>query len=517
MNKPLAAKHANALMRLEMAKAALQTAQIERRLKVLDEYDAVKGGNGKKRRVPSAEYVNEDGILSGYKRGQAIAMGRDLQRNFAGVASALNQFNINVVGKGPKLRLHSETAADWCEPAAKWFSGTWSKECDFRDDLHFGEMIGLLEMAIKREGDALLVFDDFGLIPKEDPSGKLLWYEADQFVEVDKLPVPWVDYKQHRGVIYDQWGRRVAYAVSAQNGLQSVKADDKGVTIFPAAVARHIKRVWRFNQMRGIPALLSIAADTTDLYELQAEEVQSSKTMSQRAGFIKRKELADETDQRRGDGTEAESTGATYKRLEALTGGAMEYMDSEDEFIPVDWQRPALNFVESIDQLLRKAMTAMGLSQTYSLLRVTSSYTAFRGEMLLAWAQFYTDQKFLERHACDWTALKALRWKYGTSLPADLSMSWDWPRMPAVDPLHEAQAVELLIKTLQSNYSEQLGPEWRTKMAQLSEETKTAKELGLPTVWEAEKQGLRFDKVSPRSDNGNDNAQQRNGKDSEQE
>jgi capsid protein len=195
----------------------------------------------------------------------------------------------------------------------------------------------------------------------------------------------------------------------------------------------------------------------------------------------------------------------------------MEYMDSEDEFIPVDWQRPALNFVESIDQLLRKAMTAMGLSQTYSLLRVTSSYTAFRGEMLLAWAQFYTDQKFLERHACDWTALKALRWKYGTSLPADLSMSWDWPRMPAVDPLHEAQAVELLIKTLQSNYSEQLGPEWRTKMAQLSEETKTAKELGLPTVWEAEKQGLRFDKVSPRSDNGNDNAQQRNGKDSEQE
>ena len=119
--------------------------------------------------------------------------------------------------------------------------------------------------------------------------------------------------------------------------------------------------------------------------------------------------------------------------------------------------------------------------------------------MLLAWAQFYVDQKFLERHACDWTAEKALRLKYGGSVPADLSMSWDWPRMPAVDPLHEAEAVELLIKTLQTNYSEQLGPEWRTKMTQLAEETKAAKEMGLPTVWEGEKQGLRFDKVSPRS------------------
>jgi capsid protein len=76
--------------------------------------------------------------------------------------------------------------------------------------------------------------------------------------------------------------------------------------------------------------------------------------------------------------------------------------------------------------------------------------------------------------------------------------------MPAVDPLHEAQAVELLIKTLQSNYSEQLGPEWEDTHNQLAEETKRDKQMGLPTVWEAEKQGLKFGGMSGRSGKGND-------------
>lgn len=507
MNKPLADKHRNAMMRREMAVAALETAVAERRLKAFNEYDVLKGGNSRKRRVPSPEYQNEDGILTSYKRGQAIAMGRDLQRNFAGVASALNQFMLNAVGKGPKLRLHSKSAKDWADGAAAWFNGTWTKRCDLRDDLHFGEMIGILEMAIKREGDSLLVFDDFGLIPGEAPSGKMLWYEADQFVEVDKLPDRYAGAKQNRGVIFDKWGRRVAFAVCAENGRISAPLSE--ATIFPADVARHIKRVWRFNQVRGTPALLGIAGDTEDLYEIQASEMQTAKTMGQRAGFV-------ESEDGNADGLDANSedkdstTGAVYKKLGELTGGAIEYLDPGDKFVPVDWQRPALNFVESIDQLLRKAMTALGLSQTYSLLRVTSSYTAFRGEMLLAWAQFYFDQKFLERHACDWTAEKALRFEYGDAVPEDLSMSWDWPRMPAVDPLHEAQAVELLVKTLQTNYSEQYGPEWPNMLEQLAEETRKAKELGLPTVWEAEKQGLRFDNRGAASGNS-EGMQQRDG------
>jgi capsid protein len=124
----------------------------------------------------------------------------------------------------------------------------------------------------------------------------------------------------------------------------------------------------------------------------------------------------------------------------------------------------------------------------------------------------------LERHACDWTGDKALGFGVASGelpgpVPEDLSMSWAWPRMPAVDPLHEAQAVELLIKTLQSNYSEQLGPEWEDTHEQLANETKRDKALGLPTVWEAEKQGLRFGASSPQSDKdvGQDGKQSNNG------
>ena len=516
MNKPIATQHRNALLRREIAEANLKTAIAERRVKIVAEYDVLKSSNSRLRRVPSAEYTNEEGILTGYKRGQAIAMGRDLQRNYSAVATAMNQFALNVVGKGPKIRLKSASNPGWAKTAASWFNSDWAKRADFRDDMHFGEMIAVLIMALKREGDALMVFDDFGLVPGEKPSGKVLWYEADQFVEVDDLDRaggPWAGMKQSRGVLFDQWGRRRAYAVSATNGVMSVPRKD--ATIFPVDVARHIKRVWRFNQVRGIPALLTIAADTQDLYELQSGEVQTGKMQSKIAGYVTKtkEELARLANEQGGDPDTTEKDAVVYRNLEALTGGAMEYLEHDDQFNMLDWKRPALNFVESMDQMVRKSMAAMGLSQTYSLLRVTSSYTAFRGEMLLAWAQFYSDQKMLERHACDWTGDKALAFGVTSgelpgARPADLSMSWAWPRMPAVDPMKEAQAVELLIKTLQSNYSEQLGPEWEDTHEQLASETKRDKEMGLPTVWEAEKQGLRFGGSSPTSDNGVEGQQQ---------
>jgi capsid protein len=517
VNKPIAAQHKNALLRREIAEANLQTALAEKRTRIVAEYDVLKSGNSKLRRVPTAEYTNEEGVLTAYKRGQAIAMGRDLQRNYSAVATAMNQFALNAVGNGPKIRLKSKSNPEWAKYAAEWFNGDWCKRADFRDDLNFGEMVAILIMALKREGDALLVFDDFGLVPGEKPSGKVLWYEADQFVEIDDLTDnggPWAGMKQSRGVLFDEWGRRRAYCVSSTNGVMSVPRKD--ATIFPAAVARHIKRVWRFNQVRGIPALLTIAADTQDLYELQSGEVQTGKTQSKIAGYVtKTKEaLAALANEQGGDPDAATKDEVVYKRLEALTGGAMEYLEHDDQFNMLDWKRPALNFVESMDQMVRKSMAALGLSQTYSLLRVTSSYTAFRGEMLLAWAQFYSDQKMLERHACDWTADKAIDFGVASkelpgARPADLSMSWAWPRMPAVDPLKEAQAVELLIKTLQSNYSEQLGPEWEDRHEQLAKETERDKAMGLPTVWEAEKQGLRFGDKGTQSDNGVDSDRQK--------
>ena len=508
MNKPLAEKYRLSELRVKIAENDRKAKQ----LKVRNEYDVLKSGNSRLRRVASPEVTPEETILNGYKRGQAIAMGRDLQRNYSAVATALNQFSLNVVGKGPKMRLKSASQPDWAKAAATWFNSDWTKGCDFRDNMNFGDQLGVLEMALKREGEALEVFDDFGLVPGEPPSGKVLWYEADQFVELsdfnDKAG-PWAGHQQCRGVIFDKWGRRRAYAVSSANGQQSVQTKD--ATIFPVEVCRHIKRVWRFNQVRGVPALLTIAADTQDLYELQSGEVQSGKAGSKLLGTItKSKEaLAAELNELAGDPASRSKTDAVYKRLDALMGGGIEYLEHDDVFTLHDWKRPALNFVESMDQMVRKSMAALGLSQTYSLLRVTSSYTAFRGEMLLAWAQFYKDQKDLERYSCDWTGDKALAFGVASGqlpgpIPADLSMSWAWPRMPAVDPLHEAQAVELLIKTLQSNYSEQLGPEWEDTHNQLAEETKRDKQMGLPTVWEAEKQGLRFDPSLPRSGKGND-------------
>jgi capsid protein len=353
-------------------------------------------------------------------------------------------------------------------------------------------------MTLKREGDLLAVFDDFGLADKK-PTGKLLWYESDQLVEVSDLKKAggeWSKYEQESGVLFDKWGREVGFAVTAEHGQTSVPKAK--ATIYPVSRARLLRHVWRCNQKRGTAPILTGAADLQDLYELQSKELQTAKVQSSMAGVIKKAAAADDQDYTRTAGTDP---GPTYKTLEAFLGGGMEYLEPDDSFEMLNYNRPEVDFVAAINQLGDKAVTPLGITKTYARLATDSSYTAFRGDMLITWAQFYCDQKMLERYLCDWTAEKALAWKYGT-LPADMTASWDWPRMPAVDPLQEAQAIALELKTAQTNYADKFGPEWVAKAEQLAREIIHLKGLGLPTVFEGEKDGLRFDgQSSPRSPN----------------
>jgi capsid protein len=224
------------------------------------------------------------------------------------------------------------------------------------------------------------------------------------------------------------------------------------------------------------------------LYELQSKELQTAKVQSSMAGVIKKAAAADDQDYPRTEGTDP---GPTYKTLEAFLGGGMEYLERDDSFEMLNYNRPEVDFVAAINQLGDKAVTPLGITKTYARLATDSSYTAFRGDMLITWAQFYCDQKMLERYLCDWTAEKALAWKFG-KLPDDMTASWDWPRMPAVDPLQEAEAIALELKTAQTNYAEKFGPEWIAKAEQLAREIVHLKDLGLPTVFEGEKEGLSF-------------------------
>lgn len=491
----------------EMAKARLEAAAMNRRAAILAEnkVDVLQASQQKKRRQPVIETLAEEKQLRLHDRLRGINLTRDLHRNFGAAKAMANQRRNNVVGTGPKLMLHTGSA-EFNAEASKWFNGPFAKNCDFRGELdadgnvvgglHLAEQIGLAFDALPREGDVLCVFDD-GII---ENSGKFLWYEADQLVDVSNLdaaPSPWNKYEQQDGVLYDKYGRTVGYAVTALHGRQSLPHAE--VTFLPAHKARLVKRQWRLNQLRGWADMLTTAADLQDLYELRGSEMQTAKTLSKFAGVVKKKDGAAEIAWRREQGGATDPAtgqqlpnadgGVTYDRLGELTGGLLEYMEDGDDFQPLDFNRPSVNFREANDHILRGAGAAHGLSKTYTTLNTEASYTAFRGDLLLSWTQFYVDQKDLERKLVDWMAQRAITWaiengKIQTSAPDGWSdaMSWSWPEMPAVDPLKESMANISNLKHLLTSYAEIIGPNWRELLKQIADEKAEVEGNKLPEL-----------------------------------
>jgi len=493
------------LAKRDKLKIQVETLMLERKLKQMrGKYDAVVPNADKRRRKTEIETLPEEQILKPTDRMKAINLARDLERNFTNGKSIMRQLKLGVVGaKGGKIRLKTgDSEAD--KNAAQWFNSIWSKNCDSRDDAHFNDFLKLALASAVREGDCLAVFDDFDM-----DDGKLLFFEADQLVSVDssdwEKQTDWtetalvggktkeVPLRQESGVIYDSKGRVKAYIVTAKRGLQTAKLAD--CTILPAGVAKLLKAPWRFNQLRGVGDMLTAAADLQDIYEMRAKELQSAKVAASMAAAIQKKDATMEAILRGGNspdailsgtGSAASSEVKNYEALEALTGGYMEYLEPGEEVKILDHSRPNINAKEFFEFVNGSAASAFGLASTYANLKVSSSYTAFRGEMLITWETFYDWQKWLERRFCDWVGVKALAWAVRKgqlpTLPLgwESTISWSWPRMPQVDPEKDCNATNNAIKNGYSGFEDELGPDWKEKIDARAEQLTYAKDKGLP-------------------------------------
>ena len=493
----------------EIARAKLETVLIERRLSRLDavqgRYDVLDGNNSKKRRTMTIETQNEEQIMRPYDRMKAINLARDLERNFTGAKAIIKQFKINVVGNQGKIRLNLDDK-DLNKNVSAWFNGYWAKNCDSRDDLHFSDILQLIIRSVLSEGDVLVAFDDF-----DRNDGRLLIWEADQLVKIDEtdwinnaVKLGWYEDKnvggkkakvpllQESGVIYDSKGRVRAYAVTGRRGVQVSKLNE--ATILSKDSARLLKNPFRFNQLRGVGDLLAASADLEDIYEMRAKELQSAKVASTMAGYTASDDSMDEALLRGGVAPEAllETASATaqatpktsYERFETLTGGNWEYLAKGDEIKVLDFQRPNIAVKDFFDFVLSSAGSGFGLANCYATLRAQTSYTAYRGEMIMTWRTFEAWQKWLERHFCDWIAGKAIGYailkRLLPALPVGWqgSISWIWPVMPQVDPVNETNAIREKLKLAITDYAEVLGPDWEEKITKLKEQIKIVRDGG---------------------------------------
>ena len=452
----------------------------------------------KERRQPSVERTGEDGILPQNKRLKSAALGRDIERNFSPGRGIIHQFRVNVVGHLGKIQVNCENGTE----ATEYFNSDWAPAADFRNDDHFTTLLQNDVASVLREGDFLLLVDD-GII---EDSGKLLSWEADQIAPLSKTALaasPYKDATQDNGILRDKYGRELAYVSSGEHGLQSISDLDKA-TIYPRGEARLVRNPWRLNQGRGVASILTAAAQIQDLYEILMRELQTAKRAASQAGYTKRSDAVTDYDNAgeapaflpEGSGkdtatTDAEGANASsnaprnYENLESFAT-FWDYVDKDDEIHILDFQRPNVHLAEFIEAVMGMSGASMGLARVYTSLKASTSYTAFRGEMLLSWATFYAMQKWLERTVADWVAIKVLRRAQRLALIKTLpegwerSISWAWPTMPTVDPLKEASATRIKLKNGTINYAELLGPNWEKLFESFAAQIDKARELNLP-------------------------------------
>jgi len=356
-----------------------------------------------------------------------------------------------------------------------------------------------------REGDVLAVFDD-GLI---DDSGKLLFWESDQVLpctdELFKAKFPGDGNVQDGGIARDKWGRVLGYTCTGRRGLTTIDAE-KDLQVWMRGNAIMPRDPWRMNQGRGVPPMLTAAASLLDLYEMLARELQSAKLAAGQYGYVKRKDAVDDWDNPGSNpaklpensgkdaATVAAETGGgataparNYDSMEAFTGGYMDYGQPEDEVVLFDPKRPNIHMAEFIEAVLCHAGAAFGLARAYACLRADTSYTAFRGDMIMSWqGAFYPMQKWLERCFADWVAIKALSWGIRKGEVAVLpkgwerSLSWTWPKMPEVQVDTAQNAIALAMKNGTTDYAQEIGPDWRKHFDALAEQIEYAKSKGIP-------------------------------------
>jgi capsid protein len=442
-----------------------------------------------KRRTPSTELAGEDKVLPPNERLRGVALTRDLERNYSAARALIGQIKLNVVGSLGKLRVNAAGAED----AAAWFNGVWAKTCSARNDDHWSDVLQLIVSQVVTSGDVVISVDDGW----RKGDGKIWVWEADQIASLEENefkaahPSGWT---QENGVVRDQFGVEMGYYVSPQRGKMSIgKAD--GAFFVSREFGRLIKKPWRFNQGRGIADMLTSANDLFDLYDMRSRELQSAKVAASMAGKVTRKDGVDNYDALNGSavvtGDDGDvSTGVAdapnYDRFEALTGGHLEYMSEGDNFELLNIDRPNVNAAEFHDFVLSSAGSALGMARAYSRMRADSSYTAFRGDLVMSWVFFSWLQKWLERRVCDWVAVKVLTQAQATGTIAKLptgwenSLSWDWPKMPSINPLDEAKADQQELKNGTTDYATLLGPDWRKRMDSLAEQLDYAKAKGLP-------------------------------------
>lgn len=470
------------------------------------------------RERPQIEIGTEDDALTASLRAQFVNLGRNAVRNNETLNGILEQLRNNAVGvEGGKA--YFDFGDEYAESAA-WFAREfrhWTRSCEFFDGTLLNEVLKIILQTIVVCGDCAVAIDTC-----VDDSGTLMVFEPDSIMNYPEkdFKMRFPNHVQVQGRIKNRRGVFVGICVSSSERGKGVAEKAENCLLFtrePHADPLDVDWItlgprWRSNQGRGTPQIASPLESLLDTADLLGFEKESAKKNSQMYaqliqtapdGQPDESTLGDpaanpvppgeqdkwqqaETAEDVAEAVEIEEEKVTFDELVAA-GAFYDIMPANSKLELLDTKHPNPNMNEFIRLVECRGGWALGLCACFVTGKVDSSYTGFRGEMLMSWPTFQKWQKLLERF-CDWVIVRWFAWMEAQGrVPASLAVpedwadrvTWFWPAMKEVNPVDMQNAWTAGLKNGTMLLAEINGPDWKEKARRHAEEVALYRSLGL--------------------------------------
>jgi lambda family phage portal protein len=450
---------------------------------------------------------------------------RDLERNNGIASGYFRTMKDNIVGTGPRLAMmpdyrmlgrDKDWAQEYCHVTEAAFrSFAESRECDVRGQLDLALQTRQVLHSVLLNGEALA-------LPLWMPTdrSRRRWATQLQLLESDRLSNPdlGMDSEFVRGGIkVNQFGRPLGYYIQASHPgdrFYVYGANQYRWDYIPAETKWGRKRVLhcfdaeRVDQKRGRPALTAVMKQFRMLDRYQSTEMQAAVINAVIAAFLETPLDGAAASELLGTNEGVTDNNQKWKAYSELQRDSMVALDGSTVMtLPPGtkmnaWSpnRPADAFGPFIEAVVRNI--AAGVNLPYELLMKDFSkvnYSSARAALLEAWRLFATHRYWLKVFWLD-EVLKL--WleeavSYGDIVVQGKTLtleeywphqyeytkcSWIWPGRGWVDPVKEAQAAQIRMKTglstLQRECAEQ-GLDWEEVLEQKALEQERMRELGV--------------------------------------
>jgi len=394
----------------------------------------------------SGDAVTEYDIVT--LRGQA----RHLEQNHDFAFGILTTLVNNIVGpRGitvefmPKRIGSDEIDADLAAAMGDAFK-EWCRRPECTGQHSWAKTQRLLALTWLRDGEVLLRHLE-GVIPGLK-HGSNVPYSVECF-EPDFLPVDHNDPTKRivQGIEKNAWGQHVGYWLYDDHpgGNKFWKMQARR---YAATNIEHLKFVRRLHQTRGVSIFASVMNRINDIKDYEEAERVAAKIASMMVGFIQKGDASlyegsDDTDQ---DGN---------RQLSFQAGGIYDDLEPGETVGTIQSNRPSALLTPFLETMQR--MTATGTMASFSSIskNYNGTYSAQRQELVEQWSNYETlslefCEEIVEPVVRRWVQMMQL--SNAIDIPPNidpaslLHIDFITPTMPWINPVHEANADEILLE-----------------------------------------------------------------------